>query len=436
MESRVKELESFFDRFPDMPREVILKEDVLRLGMRFTDAALDSFKDATIKSYRLFSHDKVEHGRLEKKEHMKIPEELRFKEGPYDLRPTLVRCSISRDSPYVIDVVEGKISLCTDGIVLAEAEYARRPKYYSLTFDDGVLYWEVVPLLGFGRLPFVTVYKICQLWGHKEECKFCDINENVRQKEKYGTPFTIRKAYKDVNQVAEVMATIMKEKEQEPLSRVVGYLVTGGTILTEVDGLGEIDFYLRYVQAIKERIGNRVPCCLQIQARTKEEWKRIHNAGVDVVNANIEVWDERLFKIICPGKERTVGRERWIRSVLESVDVFGEGNVIPNFVAGVEMSHPYGFKSVDEAVKSTTEGFEFLMSHGVVPRMNQWSMGQLSYLCRNYQQPIPPLEYFVRMVRNWYELWKKYGLPPLRGLGPMGPGRSIYQQSGMLDMGT
>ena len=38
------------------------------------------------------------------------------------------------------------------------------------------------------------------------------------------------------------------------------------------------------------------------------------------------------------------------------------GKVQPSFVSGVEMARPHGFKTVDEAVKSTTSGFEYLMS--------------------------------------------------------------------------
>lgn len=431
---RTAELEQYFTRFPDLPREAILKEDVLRWGMTFSDAALDACKGAAIKSYRLFSHDKVAHSKLQRKEQTRVPEELRFKGGIYGLRPTLARVAISLDSPYHVDVVDGRLSLTAEGITLAEAGFYRQPPYYSKAFPDGVLYWEVVPLLGFGSLPFVTVNKICQLWGSKQECKFCDINENVRQKKDYGTPFTINKAHKDVQQIAQVMEEIFREKEETPEDRVAGYCVSGGTILNEAGGRGEIDFYLQYVRAIKERIGNRVPARLQIGARSKEDMKVLKAGGVDCIDSNLEVWDETLFRWICPGKEKLVGREAWIRALLEAVEVFGEGNVTPNFVAGVEMARPHGFVDVSEAVKSTLEGFDFLMRHGVTPRMNQWSRGELSDLCRDTEQPVPPLEYFVRMAAGWYELWSKYRLPPLRGFGPMGVGRSLFQQSSIFDL--
>jgi hypothetical protein len=47
--------------------------------------------------------------------------------------------------------------------------------------------------------------------------------------------------------------------------------------------------------------------------------------------------------------------------MVDAVDVFGETNVRPNFVSGVEMAKPHGFATVQEAVQSTSDGFDFMM---------------------------------------------------------------------------
>jgi hypothetical protein len=117
--------------------------------------------------------------------------------------------------------------------------------------------------------------------------------------------------------------------------------------------------------------------------------------------------------------------------MLDEVDVFGEGNVTPCFVEGVEMCQPWGFKTVDEAVKSTAEGWDFLMSHGVIPRPNLWVVSSKSALKGNTP---PPLEFYVRMDLAWYELWHKYTLPPVRRFNLMGPGREQAER-GWLSMG-
>ena len=51
------QLENYFSSYGDLPREIILKHDLLRVGHWFTDAALELASQALVKSYRLFSYD-------------------------------------------------------------------------------------------------------------------------------------------------------------------------------------------------------------------------------------------------------------------------------------------------------------------------------------------------------------------------------------------
>src|SRR5262249_56829745 len=79
-------------------------------------------------------------------------------------------------SPNLIDVVDGRLVLTTEGRVLAEVRYPKTPDYYAKSLPDGTPYHEIV---AFGT--FITIFRNCQYWGAHEECKFCDINKNVRQ---------------------------------------------------------------------------------------------------------------------------------------------------------------------------------------------------------------------------------------------------------------
>ena len=124
-----------------------------------------------------------------------------------------------------------------------------------------------------------------------------------------------------------------------------------------------------------------------------------------------------------------------MKLMIEEVDVFGEGNVVGGFVAGVEMAQPWGFKEVDEAVKSTTQGMEYLMRHGVVPRPLSWGIEGRSALAGH--EPIP-LDYFIKIDTNWYELMSKYRLPaPCEALYArrMGPGVWEFPLSASGDVG-
>src|SRR5437870_8717848 len=112
----------------------------------------------------------------------------------------------------------------------------------------------------------------------------------------------------------------------------------------------------------------------------------------------------------------------------EAVEVFGPGNVQPSFVSGVEMARPHGFQTVDEAVKSSSGGFEYLMSHGILPRPQQWRREPSTALCREAEQSPVPLEFYIQSTRDWYELYQKYRakLPRFGGRDPgLLPERSL-----------
>ncbi len=414
---RTAVLEEYVAKYPDTPREVILKADLLSLGHWFTDAALAATAGSLVKSYRLFSYDLMTMGEMKRQESRRVPEDFVILGGRYGLRPVAVQTTNAASSPYVVDVVDGRLVLTADGEVICNVRFPQAPKYYDHSFPDGTAYHEII---AFGA--FVTAFRTCQYWGPKEECRFCDINENARQM-KQSQAFTFTAPVKRVDYVGEVSKAIgdeIAQREGYPASHY--YIITGGTILERLHGKSENEFYAEYVEAIRGS-GPRRHVELQTNAKTREELRGFQARGLNGHHANMEVWDQRLFEWMNPGKNRRIGYDEWVKRMLDSVEVFGEGNVNPNFVAGIEMSQPYGFKTVEEAVRSTTQGLEVMMSHGVTPRFNQWRREPQSNLVKEYDQPPIPLDFYIQLMGNRYELWKKYHLPmPYGGRGGLNAG--------------
>ena len=185
--------------------------------------------------------------------------------------------------------------------------------------------------------------------------------------------------------------------------------ISGGTILGKYRGQTELDFYCTRLNAVREKLGAWIPTTVQIGAYDDEGWRRLHETGFASVQPNIEVWDKKLFKWICPGKDKYIGYHEWIKRTIRAVDFWGAGQVNPNFVPGVEMARPHGFESVKEAVKSTAGGWDFLMAHGVLPRFNLWTRVAGSAFA---DQPSPPLEYFIEVQKAYTELRQKHGFSP------------------------
>ena len=102
MSARTELVEGLMARFPHIPPEAVLKEDLLRTGMAFDDAALTDNLDGEVKpkSYFIFSFDQKPLTQLGEAARRRPPEEIALTGGPYALRRTIVSVRVNPDSPY------------------------------------------------------------------------------------------------------------------------------------------------------------------------------------------------------------------------------------------------------------------------------------------------------------------------------------------------
>ena len=114
------------------------------------------------------------------------------------------------------------------------------PEYYRHELANGKTVMETAPTIQWGYLIYLTVLRLCQYFGAKEECQFCDINHNWRQHKKEGRPYT---GVKPVEDVLEALALIDR---YDTANASKAYTLTGGSVTSTVDGLAEADFYGRY----------------------------------------------------------------------------------------------------------------------------------------------------------------------------------------------
>jgi hypothetical protein len=427
--TRTELVEGLISGFPHVPPEAVVKEDLLRSGIAFDPSALTDNLDGEVKpkSYFIFSFDQKPLTELGEAALRRPPEEIALTGGPYALRRTIVSVRVNPDSPWSVGRSEdGALRLSLEGREVADVALPPMPEYYRHTLANGKTVMETAPTIQWGYLIYLTVLRLCQYFGAHEECGFCDINHNWRQHRKAGRPYT---GVKPVEDVLEALAII----DRHDAGRVsTAYTLTGGSVTSTVDGLAEADFYGRYAQAIEERFPGRWIGKVVAQALPKADVQRFKDYGIRIYHPNYEVWDARLFSLVSPGKQRYVGRSEWHRRILDAAEVFGPSHVIPNFVAGVEMARPFGFRDVAEAIASTTEGLDFFMSHGVTPRFTTWCPEPTTPLGRDNPDGAP-LEYHIRLLDAYKAALDRHGLEPPPGYGPPGPGNAVFSVSSFMD---
>ena len=224
-----------------------------------------------------------------------------------------------------------------------------------------------------GDMLVVNVAPGCEYFLHKHDgtamrCTFCS----------YGAPDQ-RTAHlgQVAGQVAVPSLTMVRMLESVDAvmrqSQINHLYIVGGSL---TDGYAEGERFLQLARALRRHLGKRVPLTLGSGALPDDVIETFHREQlVDAVCFNLEIWSERLFAMVCPGKNRYVGYHRWIAALETAVRLWGKGRVYSAMVSGIELEPDYGV-SWEQAVATELAGAEDLCSRGIIPIYSlQWPVG-------------------------------------------------------------
>ena len=386
----------YYQQFPDIHQNIVLKAELNRQGVTLSPEAVAAFKerdDILWKGYHFFSYDAGTATRYGQK----IPYTFHFNDGCCVYERT------NPNSPYTIDYQDGKFVITEQGQVICDTVFfPQKPKYYDMKTDDGIALPAIVNT-GSSNVLFCTFNKYCEFWNTGDQCRFCDINVQLKGQSRSEEDVVVKKDPAVITEVFRIIRNV------DPHMWMT--MISGGTILGTYEGQTELEFYISRLNAIREGCGGIwIPACCQIAAHNDEDWKRIYETGVPSIQPNIEVWGKEMFEKFAPGKAKFIGWDTWIKQTIRAVDFWGVGKVNPNFVLGVEMAKPYGFTDEKVGVNNLRQGWDFLMSNGVVPRYAYWTIEPFSALGRVAGQSFPSLAYYLEAEKAYFELRQKHNL--------------------------
>ena len=244
-------------RYPDVPRLVIIKTDVQRRGIHYTEGALSIVDPALhqMRSPYLFgSRD----GEIKD-----LPESLLLRDGT----TILVDPTPLEQNPYLVDLVDGRLALVDDGEFIEYVEFWRKPRFYDLKTSSGIPMRQIFSARP-QRLSIVQS-SYCHFWTNHKGCRFCDINNNNKKRnEDEKTQPRIKP--QDISET-------IREALKEP-GRFTGICLTGGSVLAG-NGLfdKEVDLYIETLQAIGENFATKkFPSQLISSAFNQKQIGRAH----------------------------------------------------------------------------------------------------------------------------------------------------------------
>jgi hypothetical protein len=398
----MKYLEKLLNEFSDTPRNIILHADILRRGIKKTPDLMEAGETTCItgistKLQSLMGDEKP------------IPSMFHFKADE-----TSVDIKTDQRSPYEIKKDgNGGYSLFCGDENFGEVKFTKRPSYTDKNTADGVSCAAMLLQRG----PFclmVNPLQFCAYYNKGEACKYCILSAAMD----FGVKANIMKAVPDPATIAEAVAMAKEDIVLKDLK------ICGGALY---DTKKEARYYKKCLEAILLRNGAPEEIQIFSQAFDEEDQKDLKELGATNALFNLEVWNERLWPELLPGKTKAIGREEWIRRLTKAVDIYGRGHVGCGFVGGFECAPRPGFLSQDEALKSYLEGFEFLIERGIVPWFTVWTAAPI---VGGFQvDDPPPTEFYLRLGQGLHELLDKYRVYPDLGFPRMGvnpPTLGIY----------
>jgi hypothetical protein len=398
--SRELSLDEVIKKFPDVPPLIVLKTDLHRRGVAFTDAALARVDPS--------KHAILHRGIYGDKDGSVVsPNGLLLRDGTSVLCDTIATQEIRQwfnrrgrggREPYLADFVDGRLMITDQGRVLEEAEFWPSPAYCEEQTSGGKPMWQL--LVNRPQRMDINIYQNCDFWKEPGMgCRFCAIAATYHQN-KDAKPEQL-----DYGEVVEaVLAAVSQPGRFRMIQFCAGTRLSGGELLDD-----EVDQYCALFKLLEKHFaGKKIQTQLIATAYTEGQLHRLFDETIlSSYTADIEVLDENLFNWICPGKAKYIGYKEWRRRLFKAAEIFGPNAVNTGIVSGIELAAPNGFRSEAEALENYVREAEYFARNGVGIAQTIWGIHPASIFRK---QLSPSLEYLVAFARELDIIQRRYHL--------------------------
>jgi hypothetical protein len=373
------------EQFPETPESIILKADVLREGVRYTEDLGEIGKWAIPSGAFLSREDVSETESLDFT--LCVPNQMILEDD------TRINVELDHTSSYTVRKEgEDGYALCRQDNPIAEVSFPRRPEF-GRNLSDGSPIYDALGQRAEGCVAMVHSL-FCEYAKNNDQCSFCFLGNTMA-----GLTLADISAEQLPTPTSSIEACALASEEID----IYHIVVSGGAF---VKTPLEAKSYAKTISALRKAVGPKPRITAVCQAFDEAGWLSLKEAGASRVQPNLEVWDERLWPEIVPGKTKAVGKAEWIERLKAAVDIFGRGEVATNFVAGAEISSKE-FKGLDRIIDSHLEGYALLLSHDIVPIFGFLTKARGT---KYASMALPPTEFYLKLGWERTRLMEEFGM--------------------------
>ncbi|HZU67593.1 MAG TPA: radical SAM protein [Ktedonobacteraceae bacterium] len=355
-----------------------LKLHLLSEGVSFDNEFLEQFARDLERMEKRRAYDDSDEAALDRAK--RIPQELYIGD-------VIVAVNYKQHSPWKLIYDAGTYRLTGKDDIDVEVTFPRRPHFFDCMTPTGIRCDRVANLYGGSSLAFFTPAS-CYYFNEGHECKFCSLKPN-RSSQQIFVP-TISPS------LAASVLEIALETDADLLKQI---MLVGGNLSDYDRGFQR---HLRIAVALDKKqslLGIAHPLQTHIATMPSNDFGLF--AAFEGLNArvtmNLEVFDEHLFEVICPGKTQLYGRRRLLEALERAASVISGKRVHSILIAGLEPA------------ESTIAGIRYLAEMGVTPIINVFHNDHGSQF---EDHPRPSYDDLLEIACVLQKVYKEYELTP------------------------
>lgn len=279
-----------------------------------------------------------------------------------------------KESPYMLHKKNGTYCIYREEEQICSIKLAPQPRWYNQYTSSGKL----MSMIGSLQGTYLAIYpsKVCEYWLRKPKsnCKFCSVGLNL------GVDDADEKS---VNEVLETVQAARKESKITYVDFNTGHY----------EGDTYLDILEPYIAKIKKELG----LLIGIQTPPYHDLTKYYHMkeiGVNRVSFCFEIFDEKHFIEVCPGKNQQYGLKRYLDAIEFCAKIFETTN--GEIVAGLE------------SPESSIKAIDWITDKGAIPTVCVFRPLKGT----DYQDvPPPKTEDMIPVFRRVYEACMEKKLP-------------------------